>query len=111
VANILYDLYDESFSCDSDSFRITWADLRGIAGVTKLHPIYLRKINKVLNKTGCFLMQFDNFLVVVRESEFSTVRLVPPRIIEGYMWTEGDDVEPDFEDEDIEFINDEVDQD
>lgn len=52
VANILSDMYEETFSSDSESFRINWADLRGIAGVIKLYPIYLRKINKILNKTG-----------------------------------------------------------
>lgn len=111
VANILSDLYNETFSCDSESFSITWADLRGIAGVIKLYPIYLRNINKVLNKTGYLLIQFDNFLAVVRENEFFTVRLVPPRILEEYIYAEGDDVEPDFEDEDVEFVKDEVEKD
>ena len=107
TAEILIALYDENFANDSyESFRITWQDLRGIAGVAKLTPSCLRRINLVLSESGYSLIQFDNFLAVVQESDLSHIRLVPPRLVEQYLY----DVSVDFdaeEEEEEDFIVDE----
>lgn len=97
VANILSVLYEEVLSkSEYDEFRTTWSNLRGIAGVTKLYPDYLLKINHVLNKTGYHLIQFDNFLTVVKEVDFSRGPNLPQqRIIEEYLYKEGDNLELD----------------
>jgi len=101
TASILSDLYDETFGNDSyEPFRITWADLRGIAGVVKLTDRYLREIDLALNDSGYTLIKFDNFLVVSQESNMSHIRLVPPRLVEQYLYDEEDDLELDDEDED-----------
>lgn len=101
TANILSGLYDESFASDSyEAFRISWSNLRGIVGVTKLTPGYLRRINQALIKTGYTLIPLDNFLVVAQESDLSNFRIVPPRIVEQYLYEEDDDLELDDEDED-----------
>jgi hypothetical protein len=101
TASILSDLYEETFANDSyEPFRISWSDLRGIAGVAKLYPGYLRNINQALNEPGYTLLQFDNFLLVTQESNLSHIRLVPPRIVEQYRYEESDDLELTDEDED-----------
>ena len=100
TAHILTDLYDESFSNDSyEQYRITWADLRGIAGVERLTAGYLRMINRLLNKSGHLLISLDNFLVVSQESDMEAIRLLPPRVAEQYLYEEEDD-DPELDDED-----------
>lgn len=105
TAEILTELYDESFANDSyEQFRITWADLRGVAGVEKLTTDYLRSINRSLNRSSYNLITLDNFLVVTQESDLESIRLVPPRIAEQYRFEEEDD-ELDDEDEELEVEN------
>lgn len=101
TASILSELYEDTFSDDSyEKFRITWPDLRGIAGVSKLTPGYIHKINHSLNETGYTLIPFDNFLVVVQESDLSKTRLVPPRIVELNLYEdENNNTELDEDDE------------
>ncbi|MEI6208856.1 MAG: hypothetical protein WCP20_18920 [Desulfuromonadales bacterium] len=108
TATILSDLYDETFANDSyEPFRISWPDLRGIAGVSKLTDQYLRQINQALNESGYYLIPFDNFLLVTQESNQSNIRLLPPRIVEQYLYVEADDLEID-EEEDEELSDEEV---
>jgi len=115
TASILSDLYNETFANDSyEPFRISWPDLRGIAGVAKLTDQYLRQINLELNESeGYTLIPFDNFLLVTQESNLSHIRLVPPRIVEQHLYVEADDCEIDDEDEDededVELGDEEVD--
>ncbi len=100
TANILTELYDESFGSDFiEQYRITWADLRGIAGVDKLHRGYLRMVNRSLIKSGYLMIQLDNYLVVTQESDLDQIRMVPPRIVEEYRYEEEDD-DPELDDED-----------
>lgn len=109
TANILSGLYDETFSSDSyEPFRISWSNLRGIAGVTKLTPGYLRRISQALNETGYTLIPMDNFLLVTQESDLSHFRLVPPRIVEQYLYEEEDDLEFDEDEDDLEDPNEDV---
>ena len=97
TASILSELYEETFFSDSyEPFRITWADLRGIAGVARLNDRYLNEINRALSDTGHTLIKFDNFLLVTQESDMTHFRLVPPRVVEQFLYDE----ENDFDDED-----------
>jgi len=106
TASILSELYNETFANDSyEPFRISWSDLRGIAGVTKLYPGYLHKVNQSLSESGNSLIQFDNFLLVTQENNVSHIRLVPPRIVEQYLYEDLDDLELDDDDEDTELDN------
>ncbi|MBV5339774.1 MAG: hypothetical protein J0665_09480 [Deltaproteobacteria bacterium] len=107
TASILTELYDESFANDSiEQYRIMWNDLRGIAGVEKLSPGYLRIINRSLCRSGYLLITLDNYLVVTQESDLDNIRLVPPRIVEQYRYEEeDDDLELDDEDEESEVEN------
>lgn len=96
TARILSCFYDETFASDScEAFRITWSDLRGIAGVTKLTTGYLRRINLELNDLGYTLIIFDNYMVIVQENDLSHIRMVPPRIVEGYLFAK--DMVEDYE--------------
>ena len=53
TASILSELYEDGFTGDSyEPFRITWADLRGIAGVARLNDRNLYEINQALNDNG-----------------------------------------------------------
>jgi hypothetical protein len=103
TAGILTELYDESSANDSiEQYRITWADLRGIAGVEKLYSGYLRNINRKLNRSGYLLFALDNFLLVAQESDLESIRLVPPRLVEQYRYEEEDDDDPELDDIDEE---------
>jgi len=112
TAEILIELYEENFANESfEAFRITWQDLRGIVGVPKLTPTDLRRIDRELNYSGNVLIRFDNFLVVVQESDLKPLRLVPPRIVEQYLYDErvdSDEDEEEEEEEDDDFIVDEL---
>jgi len=106
TAEILTELYDESFANDSyEQFRITWADLRGIAGVEKLTTAYLRTVNRSLNRSSYQLISLDNFLVVTQESDLEKIRLVLPRIAEQYRYEKEDDDDLEDEDEEPEVEN------
>ena len=111
TANILSELYEETFSNDScEPFRITWADLRGIAGVAKLTPRYLNEIDRELNETGYTLIRFDNFLVVTQENDMSHFRLVPPRVVEQFLYDGENDFDfaDDADEDDLEDPNEGV---
>ena len=99
TASILSELYEETFSNDSyEPFRITWADLRGIAGVARLNSRYLNEIDQALNDTGHTLIKFDNFLMVTQESDMTHFRLVPPRVVEQLLYDKENGLE--FKDDD-----------
>ena len=92
TARILSELYQVTFGNNSyEPYRITWADLRGIAGVSKLTDQYLRETDLALNEFGYTLIKFDNFLMVTQESDMTAIRLVPPRIVEEYLYEEEED--------------------
>lgn len=96
TASILSCFYDETFASDScEAFRITWSDLRGIAGVTKLTVGYLRRINLELNESGYTMIIFDNYLLIVQETDLAHIRMVPPRIVEEYLFD--NDLEEEYE--------------
>lgn len=87
TASILSCFYDETFASEScEAFRISWSDLRCIAGVTRLTSGYLRRISLELNDFGYTMITFDNSLMIVRENEMAHIRMVPPRIVEEYLF-------------------------
>jgi hypothetical protein len=94
TASILIGLYDESFAGDSfKPFRISWPELRSLAGVAKLADEYLWEIDLELKESGYFLFPLDNFVLMAQESDLSYVRAVPPRIVEQYLPDDDDDLD------------------
>ncbi len=103
TARILSDLYDETFKQETcEPFRITWPQLRSIAGVANLNKHFLRRLNSELNESDYFLLPLDSSLLVTRESDLSHIRAVPDRIVEEYVYdaTEDEDLELDDDDDD-----------
>ena len=93
TAQVLSDIYDESFANDSfEQFQIGWPELRSIAGVPKLTSSYLNQLNKHLLDLEMLLVVCDSFLLVARQQDLSHARTVPARLVEQYL--------PDFEDDD-----------
>lgn len=100
TANILSLLYAESFSGkEIEMFRIEWPELRSLSGIPKLTDDYLADINRTLAVEEYALIPFDDFLVVVSQSDFSLVREVPPRILEQNLPDWESDVEIDDDSE------------
>ena len=109
TASILSDLYDQTFEkVYYDMFRITWPDLRSIAGVAKITTKKLEEINQALNRTGHSIFPSDNFLIVAQESDLAHIRLVPAQIVEKYIYDEAEaeedelEVDEDDDEDDIE---------
>lgn len=102
TASILSDLYDENFARDSyEPFRIIWPQLRSMSGVPKLTDTYIKDVNKALSDTKQFLLPFNEFLLVTKEQDLSSYRLVPDRLVEEHL------TETDSDDEDLEIEDDE----
>lgn len=102
TAHVLSKIFDVSFARDTyEKFRISWPQLRSLAGVSRLTPIYIRAVNHVLNDSEYSLVPFDNFLIVARESDFAEFRAVPDRVVESYLPDEEQD-----DDDDLEFDDD-----
>jgi hypothetical protein len=102
TANTLSFMYDESFGGeDMEMFRIGWAELRSLAGVPKLTDEYLADINRSLTEDNYnyALVPFNDFLVVAAQGDFSSVRQIPPRLLEQNLL---DDEELEVDDEDDE---------
>ena len=103
TANILSDLYDETFGRDSfEPFRITWPQLRSLAAVPRLNDNYLNDISVALSETERTLIPFNEYLLVVSEQDFSHYRMVPDRLLEQYLpdarQADGKDIELDDDD-------------
>ena len=103
TAQVLSDIYDESFANDSyEQFQLGWPEMRSIAGVPKLTPAFLNQVDRHLRDMEMLLVVCDSFLLVARQQDLSHARSVPARLVEQYL--------PDFEDdEDLEIDEDELD--
>lgn len=103
VANILKEIYDESFGDDeNEKYRLDWADLRGIAGVGKLEETFVSSISEKMAEADFALITLGNFLLVGCESDFAYARRLPARMLERYL-PDDDDAEDGFvEDEELE---------
>jgi len=105
TANNLSTLYEETFSGDfSEPFRITWPELRMMAGVPKLIDSYVTAINSDLSEQGLFLLPFNNYFLVARERDVRKFRRVPGRLLERFLF----DAESAKELNDCEIDDDEV---
>jgi hypothetical protein len=86
TSNILLQIYDEKFKGDSmESYRISWPQLRAIAGTPKLDGQYLSAVNETLLDDRYTLIPLDDLIVVAHESDFQSYRQVPDRIVENYI--------------------------
>lgn len=102
TAQVLSDIYDESFANDSfEQFQIGWLELRSIAGVPKLTTVYLNQVDCHLRDLEMLLVVCDSFLLVARQQDLSHSRTIPARLVEQYL--------PDAdEDDDLEIDEDEL---
>lgn len=103
TAQVLSDIYDESFANDSyEQFQLGWPEMRSIAGVPKLTPEFLHQVDRHLRDMEMLLVVCDSFLLVARQQDLFHARSVPARLVEQYL--------PDFEDdEDLEIDEDDLD--
>ena len=86
TATILSDLYDENFGRDSYApFRISWPQLRSLAGVPRLDDTYLKDLNSTLSEDEKFLFPFDEYFLLVKEEDLAHYRMVPDRLLEQYL--------------------------
>lgn len=85
VAKILMAIHDEFFGNDVvEKFRITWDRLRQICD-RRLSKNYLNELVDELNELGFSLAAFDDYLLVLKESDCAELRCVPGRIVEKYL--------------------------
>ena len=91
AAKILTEIYDESFGNDIfEKYRIQWERLREICAARRLNDKYLSEISGELNEVGFSLACFDDFIMVMKESDCSDVRKVPGRLVEKYLPEDAD---------------------
>lgn len=107
VAKKLREIYSKDFGDDeSQKYQLSWADLRGIAGVGKLEEAFIAEISEKMAEKNFALLQLDEFLLVGTQLDFAFERKLPARLLERYL--PGDDETDDEEDalEDEEFAED-----
>jgi hypothetical protein len=99
-------LYSETFADDyEEPFRVTWPELRLMAGVPKLTDAYLKAIGSDLLERDLFLLPFNNYFLIAKERDVRRFRRVPGRLLEQFLFDAGearerDDIE--IDDEDVE---------
>lgn len=97
TAKALIDMYQEDFRTEGmELFRITWPQLRTVAGVAKLDQEYLTELVEALRAYKYVLVQFEDYFVVASEFDFMHDRTVPDSVVENYIVSEeleGDDDE------------------
>lgn len=111
TAQILTGLYDERFGGDECMpYRISWAELREIAGVKRLSSNFLQEINETLHEDEYLLAVGSNSLVVARESDYLANRTLSQRLVEQHRYViceEPEDIE--LDDDDDPLVEDEED--
>ena len=86
TASILSKLFDQHFGQEySESYRITYPQLRSLAAVPRLNDSFLKGINVALSEFGELLIPLNNYLLIARENDFDHFRRVPYRIVEEYL--------------------------
>ncbi len=87
TATILSMLFNENFDQDySEPYRITWPQLRSLAGVPCLTDKFLKEINTSLSENrGDLLLPLNNFLLVTRERDLEHFRTMPDRLLERHL--------------------------
>jgi hypothetical protein len=94
TAEILKDLYNKEFAGDYvETFRLTWEQLRRIAGIDRLTDEYLAELAEKLLDEDFALLTFNNKFLVAREKDFSEIRALPARLAERCLFVDdgGDD--------------------
>lgn len=87
IAKNLSTLYEETFAGDfSEPFRITWPELRMMAGVPKLTDSFVTAISSELSEHALFLLPFNNCFLVARERDVRKYRRVPGRLLEQFIF-------------------------
>lgn len=103
TANILSDLYSENFACQTNEpYRITWPQLRSIAGISKLTDEYIGSISSELAKSEIILVPCSRFFLVGLERDFNEFRMVTDKIVEQYLLDDEELFEDSIPNEDIE---------
>lgn len=103
TAQILMELYDERFGgVECVPYRISWVELRDIAGVKRLTSDFLQEINDALHEDEYLLAIGSNYLVVARETDCLADRTISQRLVEQHRHL------PCEEPEDIEVEDDDV---
>lgn len=87
TATILSELFSKNFDQDySEPYRITWPQLRSLAGVPRLTDTFLKEINTSLSENrGDLLLPLNNFLLVTRERDLEHFRSIPDRLLEQHL--------------------------
>jgi hypothetical protein len=86
AAKALTDIHDEFFGNDlGEKYRISWERLRELCGVMRLYHPYLNKLSAELIELGFSLACFDDYILVMKESDCDSVRSVPGRIVDKYL--------------------------
>jgi len=86
TARILSDLYDETFRSETfEPYRITWPQLRSLAGVSRLEKSFLKEVSDALNEDDHCLIPFDDFLFFAAGGDLSHYRMVPDRLLEQHL--------------------------
>lgn len=99
VANVLASIYDERFGNDQfEQYRLTWADLRALAGAGKMKGGFLSEIKEGLEEHNYALVPFDTFMAVLAESDFDAARELSGRILERFLPDEEENIVSDVDD-------------
>ena len=111
TANILMDLYNDEFGGDYiEPFRLTWEQLRGIAGKDRITGEYLAELGETLLDEDFALLTFNNIFIVAKEQDFSATRALPARLAERNLFVEEDGDNDDIEIDDDDELEDEVEE-
>ena len=101
LAKVLSEIYQESFGGDSlEGFRISWGEMRELAGVGRLDSDYIRATNDHLAADNYAIAPFDKFLAFVAQTEMRNLRNATGRVLEQFMpsdvdFDEDDEIETD----------------
>ena len=111
LADTLKGLYQETFrGRDCESYRMSWVDLRMLAGVKKVTNTLIAEINEVLTDEDYALTPFNDFFIFSNKDDWDCVRKLPGRFLENCLPdAPGDDAEDDaveVSDDDDDDIND-----
>jgi hypothetical protein len=86
TAQKLTEIYSEDFgSYYYEPFKISWPQLRFLAGVSRVDADFLKKISDALLEADNYLIPFNSFLLFASEEQLSHFRTVPDRLLEQYL--------------------------
>lgn len=84
LANTLKGLYQETFKGqDCEPYRMSWVDLRMLAGVNKVTNALIAEINEALTDEDYTLTPFNDYIVFSKEEDWHRLRKLPGRFLES----------------------------